>query len=43
MLGCAHVHKAHGVQLIGVANKTLYLGRSWGLPTDSKHNEADFQ
>jgi hypothetical protein len=34
--------KHMGVQLIGVANKTLYLGRSWALPNNSKHNEADF-
>jgi hypothetical protein len=31
-----------GVQLIGVANKTPYLGRSLALPNDSKHNEAGF-
>jgi hypothetical protein len=42
MLGYAHVHKYMGVRLIGVANKTRYLGRSWALPNDSKHNEVDF-
>jgi hypothetical protein len=31
-----------GVRLIGVANKTPYLGRLWALPNDSKHNEAGF-
>jgi hypothetical protein len=31
-----------GVRLIGVANKIPYLGRSWALPNDSKHNEAGF-
>jgi hypothetical protein len=31
-----------GVRLIGVANKTPYLVRSWALPNDSKYNEADF-
>jgi hypothetical protein len=34
--------KHMGVQLIGVAKKTLHLGRSWALPNDSKHNEAGF-
>jgi hypothetical protein len=29
-----------GVRLIGVPNKTLYLRRSWALPSDSKHKEA---
>jgi hypothetical protein len=29
-----------GVRLIGVANKTSYLGRSWALPNNSRHNEA---
>ena len=28
--------------LIGVANKTKHLRRSWTLPNDSKHNEASF-
>jgi hypothetical protein len=43
MLGYAHLHKAHGGALIGVANKKkTYLGRSWALPNDSKHNEAGF-
>ena len=23
-------------------NKTLYMQRSWGLPNDSKHTEANF-
>jgi hypothetical protein len=31
-----------GVRLIGVANKIPYLGCSWALPNDSKHNEAGF-
>ena len=31
-----------GVRLIGVANKTHFLRRSWALPNDSKHNEASF-
>ena len=26
----------------GVANKTQYLQRSWALPNDSKHTEANF-
>jgi hypothetical protein len=34
--------KHTGVRLIGVANKTSYLGRLWALPNDSKHNEAGF-
>ena len=34
--------KHMGVQLIGVANKIPYLGRSWTLPNDSKHNEGGF-
>jgi hypothetical protein len=34
--------KHMGVRLIGVANKTSYLGRPWALPNDSKRNEADF-
>jgi hypothetical protein len=42
LLGCAHAHKHMGVRLIGVANKIPYLGRSWALPNDSKHNEAGF-
>jgi hypothetical protein len=28
--------------VIGMANKTPYLGRSWSLPNDSKHNKAGF-
>jgi hypothetical protein len=39
MLGCVHVHIAHG---IGVANNTPYWGRSWALPNDSMHNEGGF-
>jgi hypothetical protein len=31
-----------GVRLIGVANKTSYLGRLWALPNDSRNNEAGF-
>jgi hypothetical protein len=31
-----------GVRLIGVANKILYLGRSWTLPSNSKYNWAGF-
>jgi hypothetical protein len=31
-----------GVRLIGVANKTQLLQRSWTLPNDSKHNLASF-
>jgi hypothetical protein len=31
-----------GVRLIGVANKTSYLGRLWALPNDSRHKEAGF-
>jgi hypothetical protein len=38
MLGCAHEQKAHGVWLIGVANKMQFLRRSWALPNDSKYN-----
>jgi hypothetical protein len=34
--------KHMGVRLIGLANKILYLGRSWALPNNSKHNEAGF-
>jgi hypothetical protein len=34
--------KHMGVRLIGVANNTPYLGRSWALPNDLKHNEAGF-
>ena len=30
------------VVLIGVVNKMQYLRRSWTLPNDSKHNEANF-
>jgi hypothetical protein len=35
--------KLMGVQLIGMANKTSYLGRLWALPNDSRHNEAGFR
>jgi hypothetical protein len=31
-----------GVRLIGVANKTQILIRSWTLSNDSKHSEAGF-
>ena len=37
---CAHEQIAHGLQLIGVANKTPYLWHSWASPIDSKHSEA---
>jgi hypothetical protein len=30
------------VQLIDVDNKTSYLGSSWALPNDLRHNEAGF-
>jgi hypothetical protein len=43
LLGCAHAYKHMGVRLIGVANKLPYLGRSWALPNDSKHDEAGFR
>jgi hypothetical protein len=31
-----------GVRLIDVANKIPFLGHSWALPNNSKHNEAGF-
>jgi hypothetical protein len=39
---CACAKSIWGVRLIGVTNKTSYLGRPWALPNDSKHNEAGF-
>jgi hypothetical protein len=36
-----HMRTKHmGVRLIGMANKTSYLGCPWALPNDLKHNEA---
>ena len=40
MLSCVQKQKAHGVQLIGIANKTQRLRCLWALPNNSKHNEA---
>ena len=39
---CAWAENTWWEVLIGVANKMQYLRRSWTLPNDSKHNEANF-
>ena len=38
---CAWAESTWWVVLIGVANKMQYLRRSWTLPIDLKHNEAN--
>ena len=42
IFSCANDQKAHGLQLIGVANRNAVFETFMGLANDSKQNEASF-